>query len=76
MLMRLSYPLPSIVETVVQASPNWAGVGVRAGLRKYSIFTFPVGEWLGGWVGVEIEVNVNSAPNWVGVGAELGKKKN
>ena len=50
------------------SSLNWAGVG--AGLYKYSIFTFPVG----GWVGVEIEINTNSAPNWVGVGAgaELG----
>ena len=30
---------------------------------------------VGGWVGVEIEVNANSAPNLVGVGAgaELGK---
>ena len=29
---------------------------------------------MGGWVGVENEVNANSAPNWVGVevGAELG----
>ena len=32
---------------------------------------------MGGWLGVENEVNANSAPNWVGVevGAELGKNK-
>ena len=42
------------------------------------ILLFLVGGWLGGLLGVEIEVNANSAPNWVGVGAgaELGKNLN
>ena len=31
---------------------------------------------VGGWVGVEIEVNANSAPNWVGVEALAELDKN
>ena len=75
MLIRLSWFNKKLSTTIYSwdsgSSPNWAGV--RDELRKNSIFTFPAGGWLGGWVGVEIEVNANSAPNWVwvGAGAEL-----
>ena len=64
MLMRLSYPLPSIVGTVVQAPTELElelGLGFASIL--FLLFLRVGGSWLGGWVGVEIEVNANSAPN-------------